>query len=231
MAPVVCQSPPVPNAEGVALWPWLAVVKVKGNTLWAQCGGFRAEVRRSKDSQPRAVHLAYTLGMARDDELAAAGGEALGLAMRRRGLTAPQLAQKSRGEVSSSSVRAWAEGQTLPTPRKALAVAQALGDPEAGAEVLRAWGMLDAAEGLQAAPVEPPAQYRVEADGIGFRRVAIGHTFTATITSILETSLGEEWTAETDSGSIIRIIPIYAVTVDPRRAAVYAEPPPEVAAE
>lgn len=159
------------------------------------------------------------------DDRAAAGGEAFGLAMRRRGMSAPAVAEKSRGAVSASSVRSWVAGTALPTPKKALAAVQALGDDDAAREVLRAWGLIDLAEGFSQ---EPPAavvsrepQYR----GSEFRGTVIGDTFTARVTAILETSLGLEWVAVTDSGSLLRVVPIYSATVDPARAEVYAQPP------
>jgi transcriptional regulator with XRE-family HTH domain len=93
--------------------------------------------------------------MAREPERAKAGGEALSLAMRRRGLSAPALAEKTGGEVSSSSIRAWINGETMPTARKALATAEALGDVDAGVELLREWGYHDAADGFEAEALPP----------------------------------------------------------------------------
>jgi hypothetical protein len=161
-----------------------------------------------------------------DDTRAAAGGAALALAMRRRGMSAPQVAERSRGEVSASSVRSWIAGAALPTPRKALAAANALGDLDAAREVLTAWGYHDAADGLEETPAvatsrEP--QYRGE-----FAQTAIGDTFTARITAILETSLGLEWVALTDRGYLLRIVPIFSAAVDPARLAEVYAPPSEV---
>jgi len=73
-------------------------------------------------------------------------GEFLALLMRRRGWSAARLAEVARG-VSASSVRAYTSDATVPRPRQALAVANALG-PKDGRALLEAWSFPDLAAGF-----------------------------------------------------------------------------------
>ena len=52
------------------------------------------------------------------------------------------------GAVSPSSVLAYVNGRTLPMPRSAMAIALVLGSSD-GANVLRAWGMDEAASEVE----------------------------------------------------------------------------------
>jgi hypothetical protein len=92
--------------------------------------------------------------------------------------------------------------------------------------IVTAYGQADL---LDAGPFEriPDAPYTIERDGRGTRTVPIGHKFSAEITAIVETSLGLEYTAVTDSGSLIRILPIFAVDIEPERARHYFDKGPE----
>lgn len=65
--------------------------------------------------------------------------------IRRRAISAPEVGRRTHLVVSPSSVLAYVNGRTLPTPAKALAVAKVLG-PEAGEELLQAWGFHELAE-------------------------------------------------------------------------------------
>lgn len=73
-------------------------------------------------------------------------GALLALLLRRRGWSAPRLAEIARG-VSASSVRAYLADRTVPRPDHALALATALG-PADGKMLLQAWGHTDLAEGF-----------------------------------------------------------------------------------
>jgi hypothetical protein len=81
----------------------------------------------------------------RDQETA---GARLALMMRRRGWSAPRLAELTGG-VSASSIRAYLADRTVPRPSQALAVANGLG-PVDGKTLLEAWGFTDLAEGFHA---------------------------------------------------------------------------------
>ena len=73
-------------------------------------------------------------------------GTLLGLFMRRRGWSAPRLAEVAGG-VSASSIRAYLADRTTPRPGHALALARALG-PLDGKALLEAWEHPDLAEGF-----------------------------------------------------------------------------------
>ena len=73
-------------------------------------------------------------------------GARLALLMRRRGWSAPRLAELTGG-VSASSIRAYMADRTVPRPSQALAVANGLG-PVDGKTLLEAWGFTDLAEGF-----------------------------------------------------------------------------------
>jgi transcriptional regulator with XRE-family HTH domain len=73
-------------------------------------------------------------------------GARLALLMRRRGWSAPRLAEIAGG-VSASSIRAYVADRATPRPDHALAVATALG-PVDGKDLLEAWGLHDLAEGF-----------------------------------------------------------------------------------
>ena len=152
--------------------------------------------------------------------------------LRRRGLTAPQLAQKSGGEISSSSVRSWVAGTALPTPKNALAAVGALGDHDAAVRVLLAWGMVDAAEVFEIEPVaalpaavvsgsEPVETFRYEVPPESPRAVPIGWEVCAVIVS----RIGTKYLARAASGMLLLIEPVESVESMPWPQAF---PPPEV---
>lgn len=76
-------------------------------------------------------------------------GAQLALMMRRRGWSPARLAGIA-GSVSASSIRAYTADRSVPRPRQALAVADALG-PRDGRTLLQAWGYTDLAEGFYGA--------------------------------------------------------------------------------
>jgi hypothetical protein len=73
-------------------------------------------------------------------------GAKLALQMRRRGWSAPRLAELAGG-VSASSIRAYVADRTVPRPSQALALANGLGAVD-GKALLEAWGYTDLAEGF-----------------------------------------------------------------------------------
>ena len=73
-------------------------------------------------------------------------GAHLALPMRRRGWSAPRLAELAGG-VSASSIRAYMADRTIPRPDHALALARSLG-PLDGKELLEGWGYMDLAHGF-----------------------------------------------------------------------------------
>jgi transcriptional regulator with XRE-family HTH domain len=73
-------------------------------------------------------------------------GARLALLMRRRGWSAPRLAELAGG-VSASSIRAYMADRTVPRPAQALALANGLGAVD-GKALLEAWGYTDLAEGF-----------------------------------------------------------------------------------
>ena len=73
-------------------------------------------------------------------------GARLALLARRRGWSAPRLAEIAGG-VSASSIRAYVADRATPRPDHALAIATALG-PTDGKDLLDAWGLHDLAEGF-----------------------------------------------------------------------------------
>jgi hypothetical protein len=73
-------------------------------------------------------------------------GAKLALQMRRRGWSAPRLAEVAGG-VSASSIRAYMADRTVPRPSQALALANGLGAVD-GKALLEAWGYTDLAEGF-----------------------------------------------------------------------------------
>jgi transcriptional regulator with XRE-family HTH domain len=73
-------------------------------------------------------------------------GARLALQMRRRGWSAPRLAEVAGG-VSASSIRAYMADRTVPRPSQALALADGLGAVD-GKALLEAWGYTDLAEGF-----------------------------------------------------------------------------------
>ncbi len=73
-------------------------------------------------------------------------GARLALLMRRRGWSAPRLAEVA-GKVSASSIRAYMADRTNPRPDHALALARSLG-PLDGKALLEAWGYTDLAHGF-----------------------------------------------------------------------------------
>jgi hypothetical protein len=81
------------------------------------------------------------------DTRATSGGQYLTTLMARRGWTAGKVSELTQGEVSESSVRAWAAGQYVPRITQAHAVAKTF-DLE-GVKLLQVWKYRDAADGLR----------------------------------------------------------------------------------
>ena len=125
--------------------------------------------------------------------------------MRRRGLSAAAISEKSRGAVSSSSVRSWQSGTALPTVSKLIAAVRALDDAEAAREVIAAFGYLDAAEGFS---IETPA--------VAVPPALPGTTALGKVIATMHTS-GTIVIVETDSGRSYLAFEIIAT-----------DPPPEV---
>ena len=147
--------------------------------------------------------------------------ELLTAAMKKRGWSAPEVARRTGGQVSGSSVLAYQNNQTKPTPSSALAVARAFEHEEA-IDMLVAWGYSEMAAALEEArdrriirPHDPGAayEYTVEDQGAGVRRVPIGWRTEIEIVAIVENSLGVEWIARTESGTLIAIRPYYSIEV------------------
>jgi transcriptional regulator with XRE-family HTH domain len=93
-------------------------------------------------------------------------GALLALLMRRRGWSAPRLAELAGG-VSASSIRSYAADRSTPRPPQALAVAQALGAAE-GRTMLDAWGYTDLADGfVEQWPETAPAADQALAEAAG----------------------------------------------------------------
>lgn len=79
------------------------------------------------------------------------GAEVLNRLMASLGFSPADVAARTNGEVSESSVRAYRSGEYAPRPSSAIQVAQVFG-VEDGAELLKAWDMPEAAEGWSARP-------------------------------------------------------------------------------
>lgn len=79
------------------------------------------------------------------DERAEAGSKVLVRAMHRRAWSAPEVARRTHGTISASSVLAYVNARTLPSPANALAIAQVL-DAQSGEDLLRAWDFNDLAD-------------------------------------------------------------------------------------
>ena len=149
-----------------------------------------------------------------------AGAELLSASMKRRGMSAPDLASATGGRVSSSSIRGYVRGEQVPRASTAVVIARSLGVSE-GAPLLRAWGYVEAADAM-----EEPDQ-RVASDGSGLsylieadsnvpdRAVPVGWTTGVEIIGRVETSLGVEYLARADSGTLILMRPIYGMELSP----------------
>ncbi len=93
-------------------------------------------------------------------------GARLALLMRRRGWSAPRLAELAGG-VSASSIRSYAADRSTPRPQQALAVAGALGAAD-GRALLDAWGYTDLADGFSAQrPEGAPVPHPPVAEAVG----------------------------------------------------------------
>ena len=147
-------------------------------------------------------------------------------AMKKRGWSAPEVARRTGGRVSASSVLAYQNKQTKPTASSALAVARAF-DHEEAIDMLVAWGYREMAAALQEArersiarPHDPKAayEYTVEDQGVGVRRVPIGWKTEIEVVGIVETSMGVEWIAKTQSGTLLSIRPYYAIEISEEMA-------------
>jgi transcriptional regulator with XRE-family HTH domain len=150
--------------------------------------------------------------MSRTD-LAKSGGELLARSMKRRGWSAPAVARLTGGEVSGSSILAYASGQTLPSAASAAAVSAVLPIGE-GLELLRAWGfdeMADHVNELAPSGELPHASgYALATDSrVPFRRVPLGWTVAGTVVARSESGVGTEYIVRTENGTLLRMTPYY----------------------
>lgn len=88
--------------------------------------------------------------------------------MRRRGWSAPRLAEVAGG-VSPSSIRAYLADRTAPRPAQALAIALALG-PSDGKALLESWGHTDLASGFDRETHPARTESAVRVSGAHHRR-------------------------------------------------------------
>ncbi len=108
------------------------------------------------------------------DERAEAGSKVLVRAMHRRAWSAPEVARRTHGTVSASSVLAYVNARTLPSPSNALAIAQVL-DAQSGEDLLRAWKFDDLAEAF-AEEATVPSVIGEAADGASRRDGVVEHS-------------------------------------------------------
>ena len=96
---------------------------------------------RQNIAQPKAEPAIIT-HMEERPEHAVTGAETFRGLIRRRGWSAPETSRRTGGAVSPSSVRAYLSGETVPSPRSALALAAVL-DPDRTEGLLDDWGYPD----------------------------------------------------------------------------------------
>ncbi|MGI9609153.1 MAG: helix-turn-helix domain-containing protein [Acidimicrobiia bacterium] len=147
------------------------------------------------------------------------GGELLTAAMKRRGMSAPDLAAATDGQVSSSSIRGYLRGEQVPRASTAIVIARAFSVGE-GAPLLRAWGYKEAADGLEEPwplTANPPAfSYVIESDSkVPHRSVPLGWRQNIEILGRIETSQGFESLARADSGTLVFVRPVFGLELLP----------------
>ena len=133
--------------------------------------------------------------------------------MKRRGWSAPAVSRLTGGEVSGSSVLAYASGQTLPSAASAAAVSQILPMSEA-LELLRAWGFDEMADHVeQHAPAVEEREvstYRLATDSrVPFRQVPLGWEVAGTVVAKSQSGFGTEYIVRTDNGTLLSMTPYY----------------------
>ena len=148
-------------------------------------------------------------------ERAEAGGDYLTSILRRRAWSSSDLARRS-GDVSGSSVAAWAAGQTLPNPQSAKSVAVAIGLQEGGLEWLRQLGYDELADALNEADglSGTSAHYTLDDSATPLREVPIGWRISGTVVG--RTSYvggGVAYVVELDSGTIVEVRVLESIEV------------------